>query len=394
MAVTNGLLEPQPQVDVSPEGLQRTLDLARRALRTQDSAILALDGPDALVGTAHASILAASVAPAGEPVAMLVVRDVADRFWSEDDRAILEDLAASLAVEIELRREQVRQRGIFDKLPGLVFERRKIGPTEARYTFLGSSKTVLPAVRELIEGGTNGAALRFVHRDDRDAVRNAMQRSTVEESDLDLLFRVKDFDHELRWLRSQSVVRREPDGAVVWSGFCFDVTDLVSRLDAGPVDTASAGPIDAPIATMPPGAAAEAVQEETAEQNGVHILLADDLDLNRKLICDMLSLDGYTVDSVADGAAAVEAVKAKAYDLVLMDMIMPVMDGMDATRAIRALPTPTCDVPIVALTAHSLREQLDNCLHAGMNATLTKPMSFDALSSAVSTWAKSRRQAA
>ena len=72
---------------------------------------------------------------------------------------------------------------------------------------------------------------------------------------------------------------------------------------------------------------------------------------------------------------------------------MPGMDGMDATRAIRALPAPTCDVPIVALTAHSFREQLDNCLHAGMNATRTKPMSFDALSSAVSTWARSRSAA-
>ena len=71
--------------------------------------------------------------------------------------------------------------------------------------------------------------------------------------------------------------------------------------------------------------------------------------------------------------------QAKTYDLVLMDMIMPEMDGVAATRAIRALPAPTCCVPIVALTANSFREQLDSCLEAGMDATLTKPMTIDAL---------------
>jgi CheY-like chemotaxis protein len=139
-----------------------------------------------------------------------------------------------------------------------------------------------------------------------------------------------------------------------------------------------------------------AVASEPAKRiaSGARILIADDLDLNRKLIADMLSLEGHEVDCVCDGAAAVKAVMAQSYDLVLMDMIMPVMDGIAATRAIRALPSPACDVPIIALTAHSFKEQLDSCLAAGMDATLTKPMSLDVLSATVRSWTQGRSQAA
>ena len=72
---------------------------------------------------------------------------------------------------------------------------------------------------------------------------------------------------------------------------------------------------------------------------------------------------------------------------------MPVMDGMAATRAIRALPSPACDVPIVALTAYSLPDQLDNCMKAGVDAVLTKPMSVAALNEAIATWSGRRRAA-
>ena len=127
---------------------------------------------------------------------------------------------------------------------------------------------------------------------------------------------------------------------------------------------------------------------------GATILLADDLDLNRKLISDMLTVEGHRVDSVADGAAAVLAVQAKAHALVLMDMIMPGTDGIAATRAIRALPAPAGRVPIVALTANTFREQLDSCLEAGMDATLTKPMTFDSLIDVVADWTRGRTAAA
>jgi two-component system, sensor histidine kinase len=124
------------------------------------------------------------------------------------------------------------------------------------------------------------------------------------------------------------------------------------------------------------------------------ILVADDLDLNRKLIADMLALHGYVVDGAADGAAAVAAIQASPYDLIFMDVVMPRVDGLAATRAIRALSSPACDVPIVALTADSFPDQLKACLGAGMDATLIKPMSMDALVSAARQWTGSRAKAA
>jgi CheY-like chemotaxis protein len=124
------------------------------------------------------------------------------------------------------------------------------------------------------------------------------------------------------------------------------------------------------------------------------ILIADDLDLNRRLIADMLAIYGYVVDGAANGAAAVAGAQRGVYDLILMDMVMPHMDGIAATRAIRALPPPACNVPIIALTANSFPEQLEQCLGAGMNATLVKPLSMDTLVAAVRQWAIGRPEAA
>lgn len=162
-----------------------------------------------------------------------------------------------------------------------------------------------------------------------------------------------------------------------------------------PADTlrTAADSLDAVAGRLRELAAPSREPATTSETDAARILLADDLDLNRRLIADMLSLGGHRVDCVGDGAAAVRAVAAERYDLVLMDMIMPEMDGLAATRAIRALPRPAGDVPIVALTANTQPEQLDSCLAAGMDATLTKPMSLDALTSAVAHWTRGRHAA-
>jgi signal transduction histidine kinase len=150
------------------------------------------------------------------------------------------------------------------------------------------------------------------------------------------------------------------------------------------------------VAQAPSGVAvtAEIAAQIDGSLGRARILIADDLDLNRQLIADMLSIEGHQIDCVNDGAAAVKAAMEKSYDLILMDMIMPVMDGIAATRAIRALPAPAGDVAIIALTAHSFKEQLESCLAAGMNATITKPMSMEALIAVVRNWTKGRSRAA
>ena len=103
------------------------------------------------------------------------------------------------------------------------------------------------------------------------------------------------------------------------------------------------------------------------------LLIAEDLSINRELLAALFKDSGYRIDLVADGAAAVEAVTTGDYDLVLMDVQMPGMDGLEASRAIRAMPPPRGDLPILALTAGSSEEERRNCRDAGMNGHIGKP---------------------
>ncbi len=111
----------------------------------------------------------------------------------------------------------------------------------------------------------------------------------------------------------------------------------------------------------------------------IRILLAEDNDVNRMLVSRMLAAAGHRIDEVEDGAAAVEAVRREDYDLVLMDMQMPVMDGAEATTAIRALEGDRARVPVVALTADAVPEHRATYLAAGVDEVLLKPIDWDAL---------------
>jgi CheY-like chemotaxis protein len=118
------------------------------------------------------------------------------------------------------------------------------------------------------------------------------------------------------------------------------------------------------------------------------ILMAEDLPMNQTIIADMLEFAGYEVLTVSDGAAAVNAVRREPIDLVLMDVEMPVMGGLEATRAIRALGAAGA-VPIVAMTANHGPEQVAACRVAGMDAYIAKPIDRTFLLATVQKWLKS-----
>jgi CheY-like chemotaxis protein len=124
--------------------------------------------------------------------------------------------------------------------------------------------------------------------------------------------------------------------------------------------------------------------------------VAEDNDIIRTLISKLLARHGYHADLVCNGTEAVEAVQKKRYDLVLLDMQMPQMDGITATETIRALSGPEREVPIIALTANALVGQREICVAAGMNSFLTKPIQPDALYEAILHWggAKADRHSA
>ncbi|PDT88751.1 hybrid sensor histidine kinase/response regulator [Bradyrhizobium sp. Y36] len=117
------------------------------------------------------------------------------------------------------------------------------------------------------------------------------------------------------------------------------------------------------------------------------ILVAEDSPIIATLISTLLRKRGFCPDMVKNGLEAVDAVSRKNYDIVLMDVNMPEMDGMSAARAIRSLPGTESCVPIVGLTANVLAEQRDSYLAAGMNDYVSKPIRPDALFSAIERWA-------
>ena len=123
--------------------------------------------------------------------------------------------------------------------------------------------------------------------------------------------------------------------------------------------------------------------DKNADFKGKHILLVEDNELNREIAQEILREYGFLVDSAENGAVAVEKVSTAApgsYDLVLMDVQMPIMDGYTATRKIRALDDPArAKLPILAMTANAFDEDRRNALESGMNGFLSKPIVIDDL---------------
>ena len=125
-------------------------------------------------------------------------------------------------------------------------------------------------------------------------------------------------------------------------------------------------------------AAQELLPEKDADFKDRHILLVEDNELNREIAQEILREYGFRVDTAENGAVAVEKVSTAApgsYDLVLMDVQMPIMDGYTATRQIRALDDPAlAKIPIIAMTANAFDEDRRNALESGMNGFLSKPI--------------------
>ncbi len=129
---------------------------------------------------------------------------------------------------------------------------------------------------------------------------------------------------------------------------------------------------DEPVGGIPPEAPAAG-----------HVLVVDDNAANLSLVEAMLGAVGHQVDTARNGSIAVERVIRGDYDVVLMDLSMPVMDGFEATSRIRALPLPKSSVAIVALTASSSPEEVERCRQAGMDGHVAKPIETMALLAAV-----------
>jgi CheY-like chemotaxis protein len=128
----------------------------------------------------------------------------------------------------------------------------------------------------------------------------------------------------------------------------------------------------------------------TAERS-LHILLAEDNLINQKVASRLLEKQGHSVEITSNGAEALAAFTRDAFDLILMDVQMPVMGGYDATQAIRTAERVTGGhIPIVALTAHAMKGDREICLSAGMDDYLGKPIRPGELAAVLERWGKPR----
>ena len=126
------------------------------------------------------------------------------------------------------------------------------------------------------------------------------------------------------------------------------------------------------------------------EQRSLRILVAEDNEMNQKLLRAMLKRDGHDVEIVANGLQAIDAVVRGNYDLVLMDIQMPEMDGVTATQRIRSLPGEVRDIPIIAVTANAMKGQREEYLAAGLDDYVSKPIDADVLAAVVMHQVKAR----
>jgi PAS domain S-box-containing protein len=145
---------------------------------------------------------------------------------------------------------------------------------------------------------------------------------------------------------------------------------------------------------LPEGAAPTPLASLLPQQKPVRpvdILLVEDVDINQELARLILEKAGHRVDVASDGAEAIEAVRKKCYDIVLMDVQMPVMDGITATDRIRRMDGPQASMPIIAMTANVLPEQIARFKEAGMDDHVGKPFQATELLATIARWTNQSR---
>jgi PAS domain S-box-containing protein len=155
-----------------------------------------------------------------------------------------------------------------------------------------------------------------------------------------------------------------------------DLDTLLDRVFQSPVPRASGSPQKRPESPAGP------------QPKGARILLAEDNPTNQAVTLGILRKLGLTVEAVADGREALKALREQPYDLVLMDVQMPELDGLEATRQLRMPESGVLNpgIPVVALTAHALEGDRQRCLEAGMDDYLAKPVAPKALTETVQRW--------
>jgi signal transduction histidine kinase/ActR/RegA family two-component response regulator len=212
-------------------------------------------------------------------------------------------------------------------------------------------------------------------------------------SSYDITFSVSDTgigispEQQSRLFKSFSQAESSTSRLYGGTGLGLAISQSIVRLMGGEISVNSAlgkGAEFVFTVTLPVGVLEEETAQSdltTADFSGKRILLAEDNEINREIVVTVLEPSGVVIDCAEDGEKAVEAFKntcktSNAYDLIFMDVQMPIMDGLTATRRIRELGG---DIPIIAMTANVFKEDIDRCKNAGMNDHIGKPINYETL---------------
>ncbi|MCQ8183948.1 PAS domain S-box protein [Parvularcula maris] len=192
-----------------------------------------------------------------------------------------------------------------------------------------------------------------------------------------------------RFTQAHTGLSRRYGGAGLGLTICRDLITVMG----GTISAASQPGVGSRFSVVVPASAAvlehPSANSDPAEKNGIvplngfSILLAEDSNTNALVVSRRLERHGATVDRARDGVEALRMTTERDYDIVLMDVSMPEMDGLEATREIRARGGSFLHLPIIALTAHALRGDKERCLEAGMSGYVSKPIAIDELIDAV-----------
>ncbi len=177
------------------------------------------------------------------------------------------------------------------------------------------------------------------------------------------------------------------DASVAWEGAETIPKPLTPRRLAGKLANFFQG---RPLDDSPPPATLDDLFTREQASSGLRILLAEDIAINREIAQEFLEAAGHSVLLAENGRQALEILDREVVELVLMDVQMPELDGLEATRTLRQDPRFT-DLPIIAMTAHAMPGDRGRCLQAGMNDYLSKPLIAEVMLATIRTWAGNRR---